>query len=231
MIAFARIDQDILVDKIPLTEIILVRNMANEQKALAQRRKPSVSNRGSFNLAGFHSQSSNSVGENGAHSGNEKKLFTALPALSSSDQPGEDNPNKPKQPLCRNISSASHDVAEPALSASFNNSEEISAALEGRGYINTLQIQTVSEGFNSGRTYYMRAETESMCWSIVDELSDVSQRAKKRAQARTNIMKLQKKTKRFYDSLAFQGVIGMFITMVSAAEVLCLSEEPVASNV
>ncbi len=209
------------MDKIPLTEIILVRNMSNEQKALVQRRKSSIPNRrGSLNVAGLHSQSSHSVGENGAHSGNEK-LLTALPVPSGLDQPGIDSPDVPK-PLRRQFSNGSHN-----LSASFNNSEEISAALEGRGNINTLQIQTVSEGFNSGRTYYMRAATESMCWSIVDELSVVSQRAKKRAQARTHIMKLQKKTKRLYDSLAFQGVIGMFITMVSTVEAACPSEEPV----
>ena len=35
----------------------------------------------------------------------------------------------------------------------------MSAALEGKGYLNTVQVQTVAEGFNSGRTYYLRATT------------------------------------------------------------------------
>ena len=44
-------------------------------------------------------------------------------------------------------------------SINFLKSEIMSAALEGKGYLNTVQVQTVAEGFNSGRTYYLRATT------------------------------------------------------------------------
>jgi hypothetical protein len=208
LIAFARVDQDILVDKIPLTEIVLVRNMAANAQNVLARRKSSFPRRGSVNHAGHHSQSTHGLAE----AGNEKSFIS--PA--SAGKTGVESQGSLSEQPQRHKFSLTGPVPAEALSSSFNNSEEISAALEGRGYVNTLQIQTIPDGFNSGRTYYMRAATESMCWSIVDELSEVSQRAKKRAQTRTRIMKLQKKTKRFYDSLAFQGFIGFFITMVSA---------------
>jgi hypothetical protein len=134
-----------------------------------------------FNHAGHYSQSSHGLVEIGAQTVSEKSP-DALPAASTADQPGVDS-RDPQSKQRRNFSNAglSLDPVEP-LFASFNNSEEISAALEGRGYINTLQIETVprSDGFNSGRTCYMRAAAESTCWRIVDELSVVLQKAKKR---------------------------------------------------
>ena len=218
-IAFARVGQNIQLDRIPLAEVLLVRSMEHEQKEIPQRRKFSLPRRSTNGAHSGMFQNSMLGGVDGSSS--HSIANGDLPSLGNIKEPDIVHRSGRKMRERRSsrresISSSpdlirSNNKADASLSLA---SEVLSASVEGRSYVNTLQIQTISDGYNSGRTYYMRAPTEILCESIAEQLSKTVVKAKKRAQTRTQLMKLQKKTRRLYCSLFFQGTIGIFITMV-----------------
>ena len=99
-------------------------------------------------------------------------------------------------------------------------SDYASASLDGRGYLNTLQIQTVPDGFNSGRTYYLRATNETECREIVRELTLLSIKARNFAESRSRWLRYQQKVYFFYHSLPFQTFICLSILTVSRSSII-----------
>ena len=174
VIVFARDNQDVVIDKVPMQEVKLVHDMMNE----IVPRKASL-------LA---------------------TISTSLTSL-----PVEPKSETPKQSE-KDLSSGSAKYTRSA--SSFNHSEAASAALEGRGYLNTLQIQTIEDGFNSGRTYYLRASSENVCKNTVRELTSLSIKARLSAQSRSKWMKYQLRVCTVYNSLPFQTIVCLTIFTV-----------------
>ena len=54
-----------------------------------------------------------------------------------------------------------------------------------------VRIKTEPGGHNSGRAYYLRAESKDELSSIIGDLKAIAKAAKKRSQARTTIQRLQ----------------------------------------
>ncbi len=79
-----------------------------------------------------------------------------------------------------------------------------------------LQIQTIEDGFNSGRTYYLKAPSDAVCRNIVRELTKISTKARKLAESRSKWLRYQKKVLAFYHSLPFQSFICITIVTVSS---------------
>jgi hypothetical protein len=77
-----------------------------------------------------------------------------------------------------------------------------------------FQIRTINEGFNSGRTYCLRAPTEKICGLIVADLTVRSKAAKKSAEAKSRFEKCQERVRRVFDSKAFQLTIASLIFLV-----------------
>jgi hypothetical protein len=88
----------------------------------------------------------------------------------------------------------------------------------GFGQMNTstniLQIQTMVDGYNSGRTYHLRTSSQEECTSLVDALSKKSKLARKMAEARTRFEKYQQKVGLVVTSTAYQCFIAFLIAVV-----------------
>ncbi len=77
-----------------------------------------------------------------------------------------------------------------------------------------MQIITVEEGFNSGRTYYLQASSEDECKDMTEVLKRMAKVARKRAEAKSKFRKIQEKVLKFYDSTPFQCGVAFLIIAV-----------------
>ena len=81
-------------------------------------------------------------------------------------------------------------------------------------FMHGLQISTVDDGYNSGRSYYFKAQSDELCQEIVSSLQIISKAARKRAQAWSWFRRAQSKVRRVNDSTPFQlGVAFLIITV------------------
>jgi hypothetical protein len=83
---------------------------------------------------------------------------------------------------------------------------------------NTIEIRTNVDGHNSGRVYFIRAESGAECRHIANDLSTYSEVARRRFQLRTRWERYQDKLKTAYDSNWVQGLVGALILSVSCLD-------------
>jgi hypothetical protein len=185
--AFARPDQTILIDKIPFPEITSIQDMSSEINRSQSSRRASFIQTSSAIFGVSMRKSSTASRES-----NEGKCV--------------DNVE------CTNFLGSRSSLGRQV--SQYQSADVISAALEGRGNLNTLMIETIPNGFNSGRTYYLRAPTESRCRQIVEDLSQLSSKAKKKAEVRSRWIKYQRRLRKLYWSFPFQCSVGMLIVVV-----------------
>ncbi len=86
---------------------------------------------------------------------------------------------------------------------------------------NELLIETHPDGYNSGRTYYLQAESELLCRNLVKSLSLYSAAAHERAQAKSTFAMTQRRVDRVYRSSPFQGFFAVLIIAVSDFSWFC----------
>ena len=79
----------------------------------------------------------------------------------------------------------------------------------------SFQIRTMVDGFNSGRTYYLQAESAEICQEIVRNLSKYVVASRKRADKASKFRRGQKVLLTFYESAPFQLVSSLLIILVS----------------
>ena len=79
----------------------------------------------------------------------------------------------------------------------------------------SFQIQTTKNGFNSGRTYYLQAESAEICQEIVRNLSKYVVASRKRADKASRYRRGQKVLLAFYESAPFQLMSSLLIILVS----------------
>ena len=79
---------------------------------------------------------------------------------------------------------------------------------------NAFEVQTIENGYNSGRTYYLKAPSEQVGESICGELTRNAKRAKDAADASTRFQKAQNAVLAFYDSTPFQMFVATLILAV-----------------
>ncbi len=60
----------------------------------------------------------------------------------------------------------------------------------------TLQVKTIKNGYNSGRSYYIRMTTAAECQETIDTLSRLARAAKVRAEQRTRFERNQLQVRR-----------------------------------
>ena len=82
-------------------------------------------------------------------------------------------------------------------------------------YFHAFQIETVEDGYNSGRTYHIRAENKERCDSIAATISVSSKKARKAAMKASRFQKSQKLIRRFYSNSVFQLLVTSLILLVS----------------
>ena len=103
-------------------------------------------------------------------------------------------------------------------------------ALEGQDidrnkFSNALMITTIPQGHNSGRTYYLQAESAPLCTELVAQLAKVSRSARKRAEAKTQFAKSQFKVREIFESPPFQLVSALLIISVRALIIVRMAVE------
>ncbi len=81
-------------------------------------------------------------------------------------------------------------------------------------HANDFMIETHPEGYNSGRTYYLQANSKASCQELVRTLSQHCTAAHERAHARTAFAQAQLQVDRVYRSALFQGFFAVLIIAV-----------------
>ena len=80
---------------------------------------------------------------------------------------------------------------------------------------NTFQIKTVPNGYNSGRSYYLRTKPDDNCPKIIQLLLDVANAARQKALALSRFKRAQKAVRIVHDSVYFQVFVCLLIFAVS----------------
>jgi hypothetical protein len=81
---------------------------------------------------------------------------------------------------------------------------------------NELMIETNSEGYNSGRTYYLQADSKLSCQDKIKKLSQYRKAAYERAHAQSLFRQAQRRVLKFYRSTWFQRVMAFLIISVNS---------------
>ena len=80
---------------------------------------------------------------------------------------------------------------------------------------NALQIQTITDGHNSGRKYFLQADTDVQQNQLVTELNRLARRAS--TELISSSKRRQMYVKRIYNSNAVQSVAALLIVMVRSS--------------
>ncbi len=84
-------------------------------------------------------------------------------------------------------------------------------------FFHAFQIETIEDGYNSGRIYHIRAESKERCDSIVATISVSSKKARKAAMKASRFEKSQQLILRFYNNFLFQLLItGLILAVIFA---------------
>jgi hypothetical protein len=79
---------------------------------------------------------------------------------------------------------------------------------------NTVEIRTDVEGFNSGRVYYIRAESGGECRAIAADMDRCAAVARRHFELRSQWERARDRLKSAYDSLWVQALVGALILAV-----------------
>ncbi len=83
---------------------------------------------------------------------------------------------------------------------------------------NALLIETEHDGYNSGRTYYLQAESPKSCQDIIALLTKQSTTARERAHAQTVFTHAQLQARKVFRSTPFQNLFAFLIIAVRATD-------------
>ncbi len=81
--------------------------------------------------------------------------------------------------------------------------------------IHVMQFGTEPDGHNSGRSYYIRADSKATFDGLMSHVRSSAKTARKRAEAHTVIQRAQHRAKKLYDAHASQLTIILMIGLVS----------------
>lgn len=81
-------------------------------------------------------------------------------------------------------------------------------------FLNAFMINTLEEGHNSGRIYYLQASSKQQCLDLVKSIRSFAKRARERANARTRFAKVQLRVRKVFNSFWFQSVSAILIIAV-----------------
>ena len=79
---------------------------------------------------------------------------------------------------------------------------------------NTIQIKTISDGHNSGRTYYFCLQSEEAFEHVISEVTKLAKAARKRAHVSSRFEKAKLRVRKVYDSKLFQKSTAILIIAV-----------------
>ncbi len=77
-----------------------------------------------------------------------------------------------------------------------------------------LQLKTVEDGYNSGRTYYLQAASEDQCCAVCESISQLVRLAREELAARSRFSHFQNAVLVAYESTPFQSAVAVLILVV-----------------
>jgi hypothetical protein len=84
-------------------------------------------------------------------------------------------------------------------------------------FTNAFQIRTRTDGYNGGRSYFLRSESEGDLAGLIQEIALIAKGAARKASAQTKWALAQEHARSVYNSIWFQGIASFLIIAVSAA--------------
>ncbi len=85
-------------------------------------------------------------------------------------------------------------------------------------FSHVMQIATSDDGYNSGRIYYLSAGSKETLAEFISDLTKKPEVCRLQAKARTSFQKIQLRVRNHYESHKFQGLMALFIVLVSYLE-------------
>jgi hypothetical protein len=82
-----------------------------------------------------------------------------------------------------------------------------------------LQLKTVEDGYNSGRTYYLQAASEDQCRAMCESIAQLACLARERQAARSRFGRFQNAVLVTYESTPFQSAVAVLILAVRRGRV------------
>ena len=79
---------------------------------------------------------------------------------------------------------------------------------------NSFQIRTSVDGYNSGRTYYIKATSEEQCAEILTKLAASARASRQIKEAKTRFRASQERVREMYRSSICQGIVAAMIVAV-----------------
>jgi predicted RNA-binding protein YlxR (DUF448 family) len=92
-----------------------------------------------------------------------------------------------------------------------------------RLFVNAFQIATIPDGYNSGRSYYMQADSSEVKQKVIEQLQALSQSARTRAEVKSLFRKVQDHVRNVYTTRIFQSSAALLIIAVSGSDWVCRS--------
>lgn len=82
-------------------------------------------------------------------------------------------------------------------------------------YFHAFRIETIEDGYNSGRSYHIRADSQNRCDAIVATVNAFSKKARNAAVKANRFQKSQEIVLRFHSNVLFQFIVTSLILLVS----------------
>jgi hypothetical protein len=83
-----------------------------------------------------------------------------------------------------------------------------------RLFVNAFQIATIPDGYNSGRSYYLQADSGDVKQQIISQLQMLAKNAKKKADVTSSFRKAQDRVRSVYNARPFQSATALLIVAV-----------------
>ena len=127
------------------------------------------------------------------------------------------NPKRDNTPLSTQNTNASilqSETEGPAPGSAFNASTPVFSNSRSGQFQDALILETVPDGYNSGRTYHLRAGSQERCREVVASLKARAAAARRRIHARDRLRRGRERLRRLYDSRPFQYAVAALILAV-----------------
>jgi hypothetical protein len=106
-------------------------------------------------------------------------------------------------------------VQDAAMAGQHLPQGSLEAAENQQLFHDAIIIHTIPGGYNSGRTYYLKANSGLECSKILAEISAFSHAARQRAESKSKFANMQRRVRNVYNSRIVQGFAISCIILVS----------------
>jgi hypothetical protein len=103
---------------------------------------------------------------------------------------------------------------KPTNNPDAESSEQENNENTSRLVVNTFQIATVPNGYNSGRSYYLQADTSQVKQQLISQLQELAKVARRKAEGKTWFRRIQERVRAVYVHWLFQSCAALLIVAV-----------------